>query len=134
MRTTGMGAALVLTGATDTVACVAYSEQVLGPTLTPGEVVVLDKRSAPKDKRVRAAIAARGGALWYLPAYSPDLAPLEEAFANLKNDLRRAAARTREAVVDAIAKALDEMTAADTLGFFQPCGSQVPAQELCPPL
>ena len=68
MRTTGMGAALVLTGATDTVACVAYSEQVLGPTLTPGEVVVLDKRSAPKDKRVRAAIAARGGALWYLPA------------------------------------------------------------------
>ena len=123
-----MGAALVLTGATDTLAFVAYVEQVLGPTLTPGKVVVLDNLSAHKHKRVRAAIAARGCELWYLPAYSPDLSPIEEAFAKLKNVLRRAAARTREALVDAIAAALEHITAADALAFFQHCGYHVAAQ------
>ena len=113
---------------------VAYVEQVLGPTLTPGKVVVLDNLSAHKDKPVRAAVEVRGCEVWYLPAYSPDLSPIEEAFAKLKNGLRRAVARTREALVDAIAAALDQITAADTLGFFQHCGYQVPAQELCPPL
>ena len=128
MSTVGMGAALVLTGATTTAACVAYVEQVLGPTLTPGKVVVVDNLSVHKDKRVRAAVEARGCEVWYLPAYSPDLSPIEEAFAKLKNGLRRAAARPHEALVDAIAAALDQITAADALGFFQPCGYQVPAQ------
>jgi len=128
MSTAGMGAALVLTGATDAAAFVAYVEQVLGPTLTPGQIVVLDNLSAHKDTRVRAAIEARGCALWYLPAYSPDLSPIEEAFAKLKNLLRRAAARTREALVEAIAQALDLITAADAQGFFQHCGYPVTVQ------
>jgi transposase len=128
MSTTGMGPAWVLTGATDTGACVAYVEQVLGPTLTPGKVVVLDNLSAHKDKRVRAAIEARDCEVWYLPAYSPDLSPIEEAFAKRKNGLRRAAARTREALGDAIAAALDHSTAADAVGFFRHCGYQVAAQ------
>jgi transposase len=128
MSTTGMGEALVLTGATDAGAFVTYVEQVLGPTLTPGKVVVLDNLSAHKDKRVQAAIEARGCALWYLPAYSPDLSPIEEAFAKLKTLLRRAAARTREALVEAIAAALAQITAADARGFFGHCGYQVMAQ------
>jgi transposase len=103
MSTAGMGAAFVLTGATDAAALVAYGEQVGGPTVTPGNGVVLDNLSAHKAKRVRAAIEARGCELWYVPAYSPDLSPIEEAFAKLKNLLRRAAACTREAVVAAIA-------------------------------
>ncbi len=128
MSTAGMGETLVLAGATDAAAFVAYVEQVLGPTLTPGKIVVLDNLSAHKDRRVRAAIEARGCALWYLPAYSPDLSPIEEAFAKLKNVLRRAAARTREALVDAIAIALTEITAADARGFFQHCGYHITAQ------
>jgi transposase len=128
MSTAGMGAAFVLTGATDAGAFVVYLEQILGPTLPPGKVVVLDNLSAHKDKRVRAAIEARGCELWYLPPYSPDLSPIEEAFAKLKNLLRRAAARTREALLDAIAVALDHITATDAQGFFQHCGYQVAAQ------
>ncbi len=128
MSTAGMGEALVLTGATDAAAFVTYVEQVLGPTLTPGQVVVLDKLSAHKDQRVQALIEARGCELWYLPAYSPDLSPIEEAFAKLKTLLRRAAARTREALLEAIAAALDQITAADAHGFFQHCGYHGVAQ------
>ncbi len=123
-----MGEALVLTGATDAAAFVTYVEQVLGPTLTPSQVVVLDKLSAHKDQRVQALIEARGCELWYLPAYSPDLSPIEEAFAKLKTLLRRAAARTREALLEAIAAALDQITAADAHGFFQHCGYHGVAQ------
>lgn len=128
MSTAGMGAALVLTGTTDTRAVVAYIEQVLGPTLTRGQVVVLDNLSAHKDNRVHTAIETRGCALWYLPAYSPDLSPIEEAFAKLKNGLRWIAARTRDALLDAIAAALDQVTTADAQGFFQHCGDGVVAQ------
>jgi transposase len=128
MSTSGMGEALVLTGATDTAAFVAYVEQVLGPTLSPGKIVVLDNLRAHKDQRVQAAIAARGCEVWYLPPYSPDLSPIEEAFAKLKNLLRRAAARTRGALVEAIAEALAQITATDAQGFFQHCGYHLLAQ------
>lgn len=127
MSTAGMGAAFVLTGATDTAAFVAYVEQVLGPTLRPGQIVVLDNLSAHKDMRVRAAIEACDCDVWYLPPYSPDLSPIEEAFAKLKTLLRRAAARTREALLDAIASALDQITATDAQGFFQHCGYHLTA-------
>lgn len=128
MSTAGMGEALVLAGATDTAAFVAYVEQVLGPTLSPGKIGVLDTLSAHKDKRMQAAIEARGCEVWYLPAYSPDLSPIEEAVAKLKNLLRRAAARTRDALIDAIAAALKQITATDAQGFFQHCGYQTMAQ------
>ncbi len=93
---------MTLEGATDRLAFEAYLEQVLTPSLEPGKVVVMDNLSAHKGKRVRALIEAYGCELWYLPAYSPDLSPIEEAFSKLKGLLRRAEARTREALEDAI--------------------------------
>ena len=102
LSVSGMGPAMTLEGATDRLAFEAYLEQVLTPSLEPGKVVVMDNLSAHKGKRVRALIEACGCELWYLPAYSPDLSPIEEAFSKLKGLLRRAEARTREALEDAI--------------------------------
>jgi transposase len=132
-----MGPALLLTGATATAAFEVYVAQVLAPALRPEQVVVLDNLSAHKSARVWQLIAAGGCELWYVPAYSPDLSPIEEAFAKLKALLRRAEARTREALEQAIAGALDQITAQDALGFFIHCGYGAKlgeAQELCPPL
>ncbi len=122
MSTAGMGAAMVLEGGTDTAAFEVYVRQFLVPTLRPGQVVVLDNLSAHKNPRVRTLIEACRCELWYLPAYSPDLSPIEAAFANLKTLLRRAAARTTAALLDAIAAALAHVTAADAAGFFTHCG------------
>ncbi len=122
MSTGGIGAAMLLAGATDTAAFEAYVEHVLAPTLLPGQVVVMDNLSAHKRARVRALIEARGCELWYLPTYSPDLSPIEEAFSKLKTLLRRAEARTREALEDAIAAALNTITATDARGYFLHCG------------
>jgi transposase len=122
MTTDGMGAALLLDGATDTPAFLAYCEHVLVPSLSPGQIVVLDNLSAHKDHRVRDLIAAVGCDLWYLPSYSPDLSPIELAFSKLKGSVRRTKARTRQALDDAIAAALGTITAADAAGFFRHCG------------
>jgi transposase len=94
----------------------------LAPTLRPGQVVVLDKLSAHKSPKVAMAIAARGCEVWYLPSYSPDLSPIEEAFAKLKTLLRKAKARTRDTLEAAIATLLERITSADLLGFFTHCG------------
>jgi len=77
----------------------AYVEQVLCPTLVSGEIVVMDNLGAHKRPKIRELIEAVGCEVWYLPAYSPDLNPIEEAFSKLKAHLRRAAARTREALL-----------------------------------
>jgi transposase len=122
LRTDGMGPAMLLTGATDTAAFEAYVAQVLAPSLVPGKIVVMDNLSAHKSERVRLLIEARGCELWFLPAYSPDLSPIEEAFSKLKQLLRRAAARTREAMEQAIASALNQITAHDAQGYFRHCG------------
>ena len=122
LTTAGMGPALLLTGATDTAAFEVYVEQVLAPSLVPGKIVILDNLSAHQSGRVRELIAARGCELWYLPSYSPDLSPIEAAFSKLKEALRRAKARTREALEAAIATALDHITAADACGYFTHCG------------
>jgi transposase len=92
----GIGAAMLLVGAVNTAAFEAYVEQLLCPTLVPGKVVVRDNLSAHPSARVRTLIEARGCELWFLPAYSPDLSPIEEAFSKFKAWLRRAAARTQE--------------------------------------
>ncbi len=97
MTTDGMGPALLLTGATDTAAFEAYVAHLLAPGWASGQVVVLDNLSAHKRPRVQALIAARGCPVWFLPAYSPDLSPIEEAFSKLKAVLGRAEARTRAA-------------------------------------
>jgi transposase len=122
MTTRGMGPAMLLDGATDTLAFLAYCEHVLIPALSPGQIVVLDNLSAHKDHRVHRLIAAAGCELWYLPSCSPDLSPIELAFSKLKSRVRRAKARTRDALDDAIAGALTAITPADATGFFRHCG------------
>jgi transposase len=122
LSTIGMGAAMVVDGATDTAVFETSVEHFLVPPLRPGQGVVLDNLSAHKGPRVRQWIDACGCEVYSLPAYSPDLSPIEEAFAKLKASLRRAAARTKAALVDAIAVALPHITAADARGFFTHCG------------
>ncbi len=118
----GMGATMVLDGATDTAAFEVYIRHFLLPTLQPGQVIVLDNLSAHKNPRIRTMIEGCGCEVWYLPSYSPDLSPIEEAFAKLKTLLRQAAARTKAALLDAIAAALAHITAADAQSFFTHCG------------
>jgi transposase len=84
----------------------AYVEQILGPTLREGQVVLIDNLSAHKSARLREVLAARGCRLWYLPSYSPDFSPIELAFAKIKTELRRVGARTREGLEAAVAQAL----------------------------
>jgi transposase len=139
MSLTGMGPALVLDGAADSAAFAIYVEQILAPSLRPGQIVILDNLSIHLGSRVKHAIEARGCRLLFLPAYSPDWSPSEEAFSKLKTLLRRAGARTREALQEAIATALDLITATDALGWFTHCGyppssSTEKVQELCTPL
>jgi transposase len=98
MSTEGIGPSLAVEGSTTGEVFEAYLEQVLGPTLSPGQVVVMDNLSAHKGEKVRELIEERGCELMYLPPYSPDFSPIEEAFSKIKGHLRRAQARTREAL------------------------------------
>lgn len=118
----GIQAPCILEGAVDTQAFETYVEQVLVPSLAPGQIVVLDNLSVHKGERVRLAIEAKGCQVLFLPAYSPDFAPIEEAFSKLKAWLRRLGARTREALEEAIAEALLQITAQDAYGWFGHCG------------
>lgn len=122
----GMGPAFVLDGAADALAFEIYVEQLLAPSLQPGQLVILDNLSIHQGPRVRAAIEARGCRLLFLPAYSPDLSPIEEAFSKLKTCLRRVGARSREALQEAIATALTLITPQDALGWFLHCGYPPP--------
>lgn len=122
MTTRGMGPALLLEGGTDTAAFEVYVEQVLAPALVPGQIVVMDNLSAHKGERIQHLLEARGCSVQYLPPYSPDLSPIEEAFSKLKTLLRRAEARTRDALYEAIAAILDQITARDAQGYFAHCG------------
>lgn len=126
MSALGMGEAMTVEGATDTVAFELYIERLLAPSLERGQVVVMDNLSAHKSERVRHLIAARGCRLLYLPAYSPDLNPIEQAFSKLKGMLRQARARTKETLELAISEALSAVTASDALGWFHNSG--YPAQ------
>jgi transposase len=118
----GMGPSLLLPGGVDTLAFEAYLEHVLWPSLRPGQIVLLDNLSVHTSARVAVIVAARGCTVWYLPPYSPDLSPIELAFAKFKNRVRRAVARTREALEQAVADAWTKVTADDLRGFFAHCG------------
>jgi transposase len=100
----------------------AYVEQLLAPTLRPGQIVVMDNLQQHRGARTRELIEARGAELWFLPGYSPDLNPIEEAFSKLKALLRTAAARTHEALAAAIWAALRAITPAEARGYFTHCG------------
>ena len=123
----GVGACLIIEGSVNALAFEAYVEHILAPSLSAGQIVVLDNLSAHKGARVRQLIEARGCELLFLPAYSPDYSPIEETFSKLKTFLRRIGARTHEALQEAIGQALETVTAADALGWFTHCGYQ-PAQ------
>ena len=125
----GMGAALILEGSANTTAFELYVEQILAPSLHDGQIVVMDNLQAHKSARVKQAIGAKGCQLLFLPGYSPDLSPIEEAFSKLKAALRRAGARTRESLEEAIGQALLTITAQDAHGWFQHCGYLLPGQE-----
>jgi transposase len=118
----GMGPAMILEGATDTLAFQAYVERVLTPSLQPGQIVVMDNLSAHIGNHVRTAIEAKGCKLLFLPAYSPDLSPIEEAFSKLKAFLRRVKARTKEDLYEAISRVIDLITPHDAQGWFSHCG------------
>ena len=119
----GMGPSLAVEGATTAQVFETYVKKVLAPSLEEGQVVVMDNLGAHRPRRVRELIEARGCELLYLPSYSPDYNPIEEAFAKIKNLLRKAAARSKEALVEAIAAALfSAITAEDVRGFFEHAG------------
>lgn len=118
----GMGAAMILEGSANGAAFELYVEQLLAPSLHAGQIVVMDNLRAHKGERVRQAIEAKGCHVLFLPGYSPDFSPIEETFSKLKSDLRRAGARTREALEQALCQALLTVTAQDARGWFRHCG------------
>ena len=118
----GLGPCLAVEGSTTREVFEAYLEHVLVPTLEPGQMVVMDNLSAHKGGRVREIVEAAACELLYLPPYSPDLNPIEQAFSKVKGLMRRAEARTRGALVEAMGRALDAVSARDARGFFGHCG------------
>jgi transposase len=100
----------------------AFVAQVLAPALAPGDVVVMDNLSSHRGPRVRALVEARGASVLFLPPYSPDLNPIELAFAKLKQLLRSAGHRTMAALWSDVQRMLDRITTDDARGFFQHCG------------
>lgn len=130
LTTRGMGAAMVLDGALARESFEAYVEQLLVPTLLSGQIVVLDNLSVHKSARARRLIEAAGCTVLFLPAYSPDCNPIEQAFAKLKQYLRSTAARTLPGIVAATGPALEAVTPADARGFFAHCGYHLSGQVL----
>lgn len=128
MTDEGMGPCLAVEGATTRIVFETYVEEVLLPSLRCGQVVVMDNLSAHKGERVRELVESAGCELLYLPPYSPDLSPIEEAFSKVKGLLRKAEARSRQALVEAMGRALDAVTAQDARRFFEHCGYRASAQ------
>jgi transposase len=118
----GMGESMTLEGATDALAFEAYVEHVLAPSLSEGQVVVLDKLVAHRTQKVKDLIEERGADLVFLPSYSPDMNPIEEAFSKIKHLVRKAGARVREALVEVIGRALTAVTIEDAAGWFAHAG------------
>ena len=112
----------LIEGSVDGDVFVTWVEQVLLPTLTPGQIVVMDNLSAHYRKEVRTLIEARGCSLLYLPPYSPDFSPIELAFSKIKGRLKLLAARTTQALAEAVAEACRTVSSADVVGWFRHCG------------
>lgn len=122
LRLSGMTAPMVLDGPMNGAAFLAYVEQVLVPTLRPDDLVIMDNLPAHKRRDVRTMIEAVGARLRYLPAYSPDFNPIENAFAKLKALLRKAAARTLDDLWSAIRDALPQFTPTECANYFTAAG------------
>jgi transposase len=126
LRTTGVTAPLVIDGAMNGDTFRAYVEQVLAPTLQPGDIVIMDNLGSHKVTGVREAIEARGATLRYLPPYSPDLNPIEQAFAKLKSLLRQLAARTIARLWDALGDLLERFTPQECINYLANLGYVLP--------
>ena len=122
LRSTGIIAPLVLDGPMTGEAFLAYIRQFLAPVLSPGDVVVMDNLAAHKVAGVREAITAVGASVLYLPPYSPDLNPIEQVFAKLKALLRKAAARTRDALWDTIGNLLEAFSTTECRNYLENSG------------
>ncbi|MGH3147086.1 MAG: IS630 family transposase [Rubrobacter sp.] len=124
-----MGESVSIEGATDAELFEAYVEGFLAPSLCAGQVVVLDGLGAHRTQKVRDLIETMGAELVFLPPYSPDLNPIEEAFSKIKHLVRKAGARTRDALDEAVGEALRAVTPQDAAGWFAHCGYR--AQDRC---
>jgi transposase len=122
LRQDRITAPCVIDGAINGETFLAYVEQILVPTLAPGDIVIMDNLGSHKIAGVRQAIEAAGAKLLYLPPYSPDFNPIEQLFAKLKALLRKAAARTLEALINAIATALAAFTSGECANYFANAG------------
>jgi transposase len=122
----GMGPSMSIEGSVDGQAFVLYVEHFLCPNLKPGQIVVMDNLQVHKTKRVRELIEECGCQLVFLPSYSPDFNPIEEAFSKVKTLLRKAKARSFEVLVEATGRALFAVSEQDALGFFAHCGYPSP--------
>lgn len=130
MMVSGMGSSIALTGAVNATVFEAYLQKVLLPGLPPGQVVVMDHLPTHKGERVRELVEGISCELLYLPAYPPDLNPIEQAFSKVKGLLRKAQARTRQAVVETMGAALDVVTTHKARGFFKHAGHKMLGQSL----
>jgi transposase len=128
----GMGASMSIQGSSDTEAFGLYMRNVLAPRLRAGQIVLMDNLSVHSVHTggwVRDLIEQKGCQLWLLPSYSPDFNPIEEAFSKVKNLIRKAKARTLEALFAATAGALEAVSEEDACGFFEACGYKVPQED-----
>ena len=126
VRLGGVGACLAFDGATNAACFEAYVGECLAQTLRPGDIVVMDNLSCHKTAEVERLIRAAGAEVRYLPAYSPDLNPIEKLFSKLKAALRTAAARTVDGLIDAMGEALRAIRPGDILGWFAHSGYRTP--------
>ena len=118
----GITAAMTMTGATDGAVWALFVREVLVPSLHPGQIVLWDNLSVHKNQQLCRLIEAQGCQVRFLPPYSPDFSPIEQAFSKLKTRLRQAGTRTRPALEDTIAAGLDPITAGDATAWFRHCG------------
>ena len=125
IRWDGSTACMTIDGATDADVFHAYVGQVLVPTLRRGDIVVMDNLSAHKDERIEALIEAVGAEVRYLPPYSPDFNPIEKMWSKVKQLLRSAEARTLPELQQAVAAALEKVTAKDARGWWVSCGYNI---------
>ena len=122
MRWDGSTACMTVEGATDTEVFRVYVRQVLCPTLRPGDVVIMDNLSPHKSTETLSLIQQLGATVLFLPAYSPDLNPIEKMWSKLKEILRSVEARSKPSLIEAIASALEAITVQDAINWFASCG------------
>jgi transposase len=124
----GVKPSMSVEGAVDGKAFEVYLRRFLCPTLKRGQIVVMDNLSVHKSERVERIVEGAGATLLFLPSYSPDLNPIEQAFSKVKGILRKARSRTKDALVEATGRALDAITPEDIRGFYSDCGYRSPLQ------